>query len=111
MTRMMATVDSGEHVPQIWSIIILLLRSKRWNLEQYNSLRFDDWLAAIEAFLEYEDPFLKMTPLLKIPSFAPVSEVRERMTRMMATVDSGEHVPQIWSIIILLLRSSLIRWG
>jgi hypothetical protein len=30
-----------------------------------NSLRFDDWLAAIEAFLEYEDPFLKMTPLLR----------------------------------------------
>jgi hypothetical protein len=28
-------------------------------------------MTAIEAFLEHEDPFLEMTPLFKIPSFAP----------------------------------------
>ncbi|CAI7653187.1 unnamed protein product [Penicillium glandicola] len=57
MTRMMATVDSGEHVPQIWSIIILLLRSKRWNLEQWD--HFKEWVLVLQKCFNCSEPVIK----------------------------------------------------
>ncbi|KOS43456.1 hypothetical protein ACN38_g5639 [Penicillium nordicum] len=46
MTRMMATADSGEHVPQIWSVIILLLRNRRRNLEKWD--HFKEWVLVVQ---------------------------------------------------------------
>ncbi|CAG7964160.1 unnamed protein product [Penicillium nalgiovense] len=57
MTRMMATVDSGEHVPQIWSIIVLLLRSKRWNLEQWD--HFKEWVLVLQKCFNCSEPVIK----------------------------------------------------
>lgn len=57
MTRMMATVDSGEHVPQIWSVIILLLRSKRWNLEQWD--HFKEWVLVLQKCFNCSEPVIK----------------------------------------------------
>ncbi|KGO60937.1 Rap1-interacting factor 1 N-terminal [Penicillium expansum] len=57
MTRMMATVDSGEHVPQIWSIIILLLRSKRWKLEDWG--HFKEWVLVLQKCFNCSEPVIK----------------------------------------------------
>ncbi|KAJ5834816.1 hypothetical protein N7447_000842 [Penicillium robsamsonii] len=57
MARMMPTVDSGEHVPQIWSIIILLLRSKRWNLEQWD--HFKEWVLVLQKCFNCSEPVIK----------------------------------------------------
>ncbi|KAJ5960197.1 uncharacterized protein N7479_007347 [Penicillium vulpinum] len=62
MTRMMATVDSGEHVPQIWSIIILLLRSKRWNLEQWD--HFKEWVLVLQKCFNCSEPVIKAQAIL-----------------------------------------------
>ncbi|CDM33717.1 hypothetical protein DTO013E5_1487 [Penicillium roqueforti] len=56
MTRMMAT-DSGEHVPQIWSIIILLLRSKRWNFEQWE--HYKEWVLVLQKCFNCSEPVIK----------------------------------------------------
>ncbi|OQD67017.1 hypothetical protein PENPOL_c004G07283 [Penicillium polonicum] len=57
MTRMMATVDSGEHVPQIWSVIILLLRNKRWNLERWD--HFKEWVLVAQKCFNCSDLAIK----------------------------------------------------
>ncbi|KAJ5163374.1 uncharacterized protein N7500_005204 [Penicillium coprophilum] len=57
MARMMPTVDSGEHVPQIWSIIILLLRCKRWNLEQWD--HFKEWVLVLQKCFNCSEPVIK----------------------------------------------------
>ncbi|CAI7634269.1 unnamed protein product [Penicillium viridicatum] len=57
MTRMMATVDSGEHVPQIWSVIILLLRNKRWNLEKWD--HFKEWVLVAQKCFNCSDLAIK----------------------------------------------------
>ncbi|CAG8888294.1 unnamed protein product [Penicillium egyptiacum] len=62
MTRMMATVDSGEHVPQIWSIIILLLRSKRWNLEQWD--HFKEWVLVLQKCFNCSEPVIKAQAII-----------------------------------------------
>ncbi|CAI7626524.1 unnamed protein product [Penicillium crustosum] len=57
MTRMMASVDSGEHVPQIWSVIILLLRNKRWNLEKWD--HFKEWVLVVQKCFNCSDLAIK----------------------------------------------------
>ncbi|KAJ6081555.1 hypothetical protein N7499_006429 [Penicillium canescens] len=57
MTRMMSSVESGVHVPQIWSIIILLLRSKRWNLEQWDY--FKEWVLVLQKCFNCSEPAIK----------------------------------------------------
>ncbi|KAJ5774101.1 hypothetical protein N7457_008997 [Penicillium paradoxum] len=57
MTRMMPTVDSGVHVPQIWSIIILLLRSKRYNLEQWD--HFKEWVLVLQKCFNCSEAAIK----------------------------------------------------
>jgi hypothetical protein len=57
MARMMSSVDSGVHVPQIWSIIILLLRSKRWNLEQWDY--FKEWVLVLQKCFNCSEPAIK----------------------------------------------------
>ncbi|KAJ5467553.1 hypothetical protein N7475_005305 [Penicillium sp. IBT 31633x] len=57
MARMMASVDSGVHVPQIWSIIILLLRSKRNNLEQWE--HFKEWVLVLQKCFNCSEAAIK----------------------------------------------------
>ncbi|KAJ5615949.1 hypothetical protein N7537_001063 [Penicillium hordei] len=62
MTRMMATVDSGEHVPQIWSVIILLLRNKRWNLEKWD--HFKEWVLVAQKCFNCSEPAIKTQAII-----------------------------------------------
>ncbi|KAJ5731381.1 uncharacterized protein N7483_005889 [Penicillium malachiteum] len=62
MGRMMPTAESGVHVPQIWSVIILLLRSKNWNLEQWE--HFKDWLLVLQRCFNCSEPSIKGQAIL-----------------------------------------------
>lgn len=57
MSRMMGSVDSGIHVPQIWSIIVLLLRSKKWNLDQWE--HFKEWVLVLQKCFNCSEPAIK----------------------------------------------------
>ncbi|KAJ5582610.1 hypothetical protein N7535_001230 [Penicillium sp. DV-2018c] len=57
MIRMMPSVESGVHVPQIWSIIVLFLRSKRWSLEQWDHFR--EWVLVLQKCFNCSEPAIK----------------------------------------------------
>lgn len=57
MSRMMGSVDSGVHVPQIWSIIVLLLRSKKWRLDQWE--HFKEWVLVLQKCFNCSEPVIK----------------------------------------------------
>ncbi|KAJ5579814.1 uncharacterized protein N7459_005799 [Penicillium hispanicum] len=62
MSRMMAPPDSGVHVPQIWSVIVLLLRSKKWKLYQWE--HFKEWLLVLQKCLNCSEPAIKSQAIL-----------------------------------------------
>jgi len=57
MSRMIGSLDSGIHVPQIWSIIVLLLRSKKWNLDQWE--HFKEWVLVLQKCFNCSEPAIK----------------------------------------------------
>ncbi|KAL4946645.1 Rap1-interacting factor 1 N terminal-domain-containing protein [Aspergillus oleicola] len=57
MSRMMANPETGEHVPQIWGVITLLLRNKRFNIEQWQYFR--DWVLVLQRCFNCSDPEIK----------------------------------------------------
>lgn len=57
MSRMVGSVDSGIHVPQIWSIIILLLRSKKRSLDQWE--HFKEWVLVLQKCFNCSEPAIK----------------------------------------------------
>jgi hypothetical protein len=57
MSRMVASHDTGIHVPQIWSIVILLLRSKKWNLDQWE--HFKEWVLVLQKCFNCSEPAIK----------------------------------------------------
>lgn len=57
MSRMMGSVDSGIHVPQIWSIIVLLLRSKKRNLDQWE--HFKEWVLVLQKCFNCSESAIK----------------------------------------------------
>ncbi|KAL4928838.1 putative telomere length regulator protein (Rif1) [Aspergillus undulatus] len=57
MSRMMANPDTGDHVPQIWGVITLLLRNKRFNIDQWQHFR--DWVLVLQRCFNCSDPEIK----------------------------------------------------
>ncbi|OJJ71149.1 hypothetical protein ASPBRDRAFT_30889 [Aspergillus brasiliensis CBS 101740] len=57
MTRMMALADCGVHIPQIWSVIILLLRSKKFNVDQWE--HFKEWVLVLQKCFNCSDSAIK----------------------------------------------------
>ncbi|KAJ5949075.1 hypothetical protein N7454_000659 [Penicillium verhagenii] len=62
MSRMIATPDTGIHVPQIWSIIVLLMRSKGWDLERWE--HFKDWVLILQKCLNCSEHSIKAQAIL-----------------------------------------------
>lgn len=62
MSRMMASVDSGVHVPQVWSVIVLLLRSKKWRLDQWD--HFKGWVLVLQKCFNCSEPAIKAHAIL-----------------------------------------------
>ncbi|PWY86056.1 hypothetical protein BO70DRAFT_378728 [Aspergillus heteromorphus CBS 117.55] len=57
MTRMMANTDCGIHVPQIWSVIILLLRNKKFDIGQWE--HFKEWVLVLQRCFNCSDSSIK----------------------------------------------------
>ena len=57
LDEMMNSKDDTLHVPQIWSVLILLLRNRRHQLERWVHLRA--WLVVIQKCLNSSDPSVK----------------------------------------------------
>ncbi|KAJ6104577.1 hypothetical protein N7523_010897 [Penicillium sp. IBT 18751x] len=57
MSRMMGSLDSGAHVPQVWSVIVLLLRSKKWRLDQWE--HFKEWVLVLQKCFNCSEPVIK----------------------------------------------------
>ncbi|KAJ6084125.1 hypothetical protein N7486_010925 [Penicillium sp. IBT 16267x] len=62
MSRMMASTETGIHVPQIWSIIVLLMRSKGSNLEQWE--HFKEWVLVLQKCFNCSEPSIKAQAIL-----------------------------------------------
>lgn len=62
MSRMIATVECGVHVPQIWSIIILLLRSKSRGLDQWE--HFKEWVLVLQKCFNCSESTIKAQAIL-----------------------------------------------
>ncbi|KAJ5675477.1 hypothetical protein N7462_008374 [Penicillium macrosclerotiorum] len=62
MCRMVASAETGVFVPQIWSIIILLLRSKKWNLDQWE--HFKEWLLVMQKCFNCSEPSTKSQAII-----------------------------------------------
>lgn len=57
MSRMVASYDTGIHVPQIWSIVVLLLRTKKWHLDQWE--HFKEWVLVLQKCFNCSEPAIK----------------------------------------------------
>ncbi|OXV07381.1 hypothetical protein Egran_04858 [Elaphomyces granulatus] len=57
MSRMMSSTESGVHVPQIWSVVVLLLRSKRVNINQWG--HFKEWVLVLQKCFNCSEPAVK----------------------------------------------------
>ena len=62
MTRMMGSSESGAHVPQIWSVIVLLFRSKNWSLDQWE--HFKEWVLVLQKCFNCSDSSIKAQAIL-----------------------------------------------
>lgn len=62
MSRMMASVESGVHVPQVWSIIILLLRNKKSSVEQWE--HFKEWVLILQKCFNCSEAAIKAQAIL-----------------------------------------------
>lgn len=79
MSRMVASVDTGIHVPQIWNIVVLLLRSKRWNLDQWE--HFKDWLLVLQKCFNCSDHAIKSQAIISWNRFVYAMSPNESTSR------------------------------
>ncbi|OKL56528.1 hypothetical protein UA08_08259 [Talaromyces atroroseus] len=81
MSRMMMSVESGVHVPQIWSIIILLLRSKRFNIEHWEY--FKEWVLVLQKCFNCSEPAIKSQAIIGWNKFVYVVSCNESTSMSM----------------------------
>ncbi|KAK2777829.1 hypothetical protein FQN53_002053 [Emmonsiellopsis sp. PD_33] len=62
LTAMISNSESSPHVPQIWSVVILLLRNKRWAIDQWDHLK--EWLLVIQKCFNCSDLTTKSQALV-----------------------------------------------
>ncbi|KAK2829932.1 hypothetical protein FQN49_007114 [Arthroderma sp. PD_2] len=53
LTSMIASRETSQHVPQIWSVVTLLLRSPRWLIEKWD--HFKSWMLVIQQCFNCSD--------------------------------------------------------
>lgn len=62
MSRMMASADTSTHVPQIWTVIVSLLRCKALNIDQWEHFR--EWVLVLQKCFNCSDPAIKAQAIL-----------------------------------------------
>lgn len=78
MSRMMASPETGEHVPQIWGVITLLLRNKRFNIDQWQ--HFKEWVLVLQKCFNCSDPEIKSKAIGNWNRFVLVVNISESTT-------------------------------
>ncbi|GFF65792.1 hypothetical protein IFM47457_01160 [Aspergillus lentulus] len=81
MSRMMANVESGVHVPQVWSIIVLLLRSKRLTIDQWE--HFKEWVLVLQRCFNCSESSIKAQAILGWNRFVYVVSPSDTTSRSM----------------------------
>ncbi|KAL4996921.1 Rap1-interacting factor 1 N terminal-domain-containing protein [Aspergillus recurvatus] len=79
MSRMMTNPETGEHVPQIWGVITLLLRSKRFNIDQWQ--HFKEWVLVLQKCFNCSDPEIKSKAIGNWNRFVLVANISETTSR------------------------------
>ncbi|KAK1141565.1 hypothetical protein N8T08_008980 [Aspergillus melleus] len=79
MMRMMAISDSGIHVPQVWSVVILLLRNKRLNVDHWD--HFKEWVLVLQKCFNCSDPSIKAQAIVAWNRFVLVVSPDETTNR------------------------------
>ncbi|KAL2785929.1 Rap1-interacting factor 1 N terminal-domain-containing protein [Aspergillus keveii] len=79
MTRMMASPETGEHVPQIWGVLTLLLRNKRFNIDQWP--HFKEWVLVLQKCFNCSDPEIKSRAITNWNRFVLVVNISETTSR------------------------------
>ncbi|KAL3473570.1 Rap1-interacting factor 1 N terminal-domain-containing protein [Aspergillus californicus] len=79
MSRMMANPETGEHVPQIWGTITLLLRSKRFSIDQWQ--HFKEWVLVLQKCFNCSDSDIKSKAIYNWNRFVLVVNISETTSR------------------------------
>ncbi|PLB54649.1 hypothetical protein P170DRAFT_373970 [Aspergillus steynii IBT 23096] len=79
MARMMSNSDSGVHVPQVWSVVILLLRNKRLNVDDWN--HFKEWVLVLQKCFNCSDSSIKAQAIVAWNRFVLVVSPGEMTNR------------------------------
>lgn len=86
LMRMISSREKGVHVPQIWSIVILLLRTRKSPVEQWE--HFKDWLLVIQKCFNCSDSAIKTQAILAWNRFvyavSPSESTGISMVRMLS---------------------------
>lgn len=62
MSRMMASADTNSHVPQIWTVIVSLLRCRSLNIDQWEHFR--EWVLVLQKCFNCSDAAIKAQAIL-----------------------------------------------
>lgn len=57
LLRLMTPVENGVHVPQIWAILVLLMRSRKFRIEQWH--HFKEWTLVAQRCFNCSEPAIK----------------------------------------------------
>jgi hypothetical protein len=86
LIRMVSSADSGVQVPQVWSIIVLLLRTKRFSIDQWD--HFKEWMFIIQKCFNCNDSPTKAQALIAWNRFvcavSPTESTSLSMVKMLA---------------------------
>ncbi|KAL4885523.1 Rap1-interacting factor 1 N terminal-domain-containing protein [Aspergillus karnatakaensis] len=79
LSRMMTSPDTGEHVPQIWGVITLLLRSKRFDIELWPHFR--EWVLVLQKCFNCSDLEIKSKAIGNWNRFVLVVNINHTTSR------------------------------
>lgn len=86
LINMISGADGGAHVPQIWAVVVLLLRRNRWSIDQWGHLK--KWLLVIQKCFNHSDSATKLQALLAWDRFVytvrPSETTSSEMTKLLS---------------------------
>lgn len=81
MSRMMSDAETGSHVPQVWSVVTLLLRTKRFSVDHWE--HFKEWVLVLQKCFNCSDPTIKAQAIVGWNRFILVVSPSETTSRSM----------------------------
>ncbi|KAL5333019.1 Rap1-interacting factor 1 N terminal-domain-containing protein [Aspergillus crustosus] len=79
MSRMMASPETGEHIPQIWGVITLLLRTKRFSIDLWPHFR--EWVLVLQKCFNCSDIEIKSKAIVNWNRFILVVNINDTTSR------------------------------